>query len=362
MQVKKLFHTQTGDPACRCNAFPGAVQLPDGSLLLMCVAGDEFESSDHHLVQLRSYDLGHSWSLDGDVYDHGKLSFDFPFTDSAKPTLLSNGNLIAAGYGFVRDQPEMGLSGYAEKFGHFPECKNFILRSCDNGKSWSMPDFFTHKYIGMEISGPVLQLQNGELMFFASPFGLQADEQIALAFSGGKSGEDFQELSCFYQQSGIAAWEVRSCQLASGRIVLVIWAYDLKNQRHLNNHLVYSDDNGRSWSQPIDSNLPGQAANLLADDDRLLLLQTRREGENCGLYLHEIDLSASGELQIKDSLCVMNSDNLASACGNIEKQFCSLKFGQPSLLKLANGSYLLCYWQAFDDIYRIQIQGLEITF
>ena len=94
--------------------------------------------------------------------------------------------------------------------------------------------------------------------------------------------------------------------------------------------------------------------------EKLLLLQTRREGENCGLYLHELEFDGPG-IKVLNSACVMDADNLASAEGRIEKQFCSLKFGQPSLLKIAGNNYLMFYWQAVEDIYKIHIHQLEIN-
>lgn len=254
----------------------------------------------------------------------------------------------------------MNLSGYAEKFGHFPPSYNHTVRSSDNGRSWTVPEFIRHEYIGMEISGPALKLANGETRFFAAPFGLSESGQKGLCFAGGTAGKNWHEISTFFDGGSIAPWEVRSCQMDSGRIVLVLWAFDLAVQKHLPNKLVYSDDNGQTWSQAIDTKLPGQAANLMPCGEKLLLLQTRREGENCGLYLHELEFDGPG-IKVLNSACVMDADNLASAEGRIEKQFCSLKFGQPSLLKIAGNNYLMFYWQAVEDIYKIHIHQLEIN-
>ena len=57
----------------------------------------------------------------------------------------------------------------------------------------------------------------------------------------------------------------------------------------------------------------------------------------------------------------MSSAQLASADGRIEKQFRSLKFGQPSLLALDDGSYLAVFWQAKDENYMIQIRKIAIS-
>ena len=362
MEIKTLSHIQFKDPAFRCGIFPGVTRLADGSLLMLFVAGDEFESADQHIVQARSCDNGKSWQLDGAIHDRAELNFAMPFNDCAKPTLMENGELLALGYGFFRDRPDMDLSSYAEQFGHFPESKNFTLRSSDNGKSWSRHEFIEHGYIGLETSGPALKLANGELLFFAPPFGVQAGEQIGLCFNGGKDGRVWQEIGQFAHTPDIASWEIRACQLDSGRIVLIIWAFDLKNQRHLNNRICYSDDNGKSWSEPLDIQLPGQASGILKlEDESFFVLQTRREGAECGLFLTRFDLSSSGKLTNCGGNWVMRAGDLASAEGNIERQFCSLKFGQPSMLPLVGNEYLVVYWQAEGDIYQIQSRIVQVS-
>lgn len=360
MQIQEIFRTDVASPRWRCSAFPGAVQLADRSILLWFVAGSDFESSDHHLEQALSRDGGRSWQWLGPVYDHAGLALPYPFTDSAKPTRLDRDSLLAVGYGFVRDRPEMDLSGYAKQFGHFPECRNFVMHSADGGRNWSLPQWISHPYSGMEISGPALKLRSGEVLFFASPFELRPDDQKGLCFSGGKTGREWHEVGEFFRMPGVAAWEVRGVQLPSGRIVLVFWAYDLARQQHLNNHLVWSDDDGRHWSTPCDTGLPGQAANLLPDGDGLLMIQTRRAQDDCGLYLSRLEFRG-GAVRRSATVPLMSAADLASASGSIEKQFRSLKFGQPSLLRLEDGTFLVFFWQAEQECYKVRVRGLRIS-
>lgn len=361
MQIKTVFTTQFRNPAFRCGLFPGALRLPDGSLLVLFVAGDAFESSDQHIEQARSFDNGRTWQLEGPLYDHSRLPFDIPFSDCAKPALLADGTLMALGYGFLRDRPDMDLSSYAEKFGHFPQVRNFLLFSSDQGKSWSRPAFLAHSYPGLETSGPPLKLDNGEVLFFGPPFGTRPGEQVGLCFAGTPRGSEFRQISTFWEKGDIAPWEVRSCQLESGRIMLIIWAYDLKKQQHLNNHIVYSDDRGRSWSAPIDLGLPGQAANLLPlNQGEFLVIQTRREGSECGLFLSRFQLDVSGKPTFLEGDFLMRAGDLASAQGNIEKQFSSLKFGQPSMIPLGKSEYLVIYWQTSGEISQIQVRGIQL--
>ncbi len=359
MQITITSQTSVRHPEAKQAIFPGVAKLDDGSLFMIFVAGSDFESSDQRLVKARSTDNGKTWSIEGYLYDTNRLGFQEPFTDCAKPTSLGNGRLIAAGYGFLRDRPDMGLSDYAEKYGRFPKNLNIVLTSDDNGKSWNGPEFIKHEYAGLELSGPVLKCASGRLAFFAAPFVLNADKFEGFSYASDDGGKTWSKIGTFFSSTDITPWEVRSIQLPSGRIVLVIWAYDLKNQRHLSNHVVWSDDDGRTWSQPIDTGLRGQASNLFMYKGKLGVLQARREGPKPGICLSLIDLKDDA-VTVLDEAYAWDAIGMANKQGNIETQFAALKFGQPSLVQIDESNYVLFFWNCIDGTYSVQSWGLTI--
>ena len=360
MNITIISQTTVNHPEAKQAIFPGVARLDDGSLFMIFVAGSDFESSDQRLVKARSNDHGKTWSIEGYLYDASKLPFREPFTDCAKPTNLGNGKLIAAGYGFLRDRPDMGLSDYAEQFGRFPKCLNTVMTSDDNGATWSTPKFIEHEYDGLELSGPVLKCASGRLAFFAAPFVLHADKYEGFCYASDDGGKTWSKSGTFFSSPDVTPWEVRSIQLPSGRIVLVIWAYDLKNQRHLSNHLIWSDDNGRTWSKPIDTGLRGQASNLIMFKGKLGVLQARREGPKPGICLSLIDLK-DDSVAIIDEAYAWDATGLANRQGNIEAQFAALKFGQPSMVQLSESQYVLFFWNCTDGTYRVQSWKLDIA-
>ena len=238
MKIEVIKKCTVKVPGIPVAAVPGAVKLPNGELLIHFVAGSGFESSDHRMMQARSVDHGMSWQLEQCIADTDCVDSPDPFTFCCKPTLLADGSLITAGYGFFRDEPEMGLSDYAEKYKRFPAMGNYLLRSRDNGVTWSAPETIDHSYSGMEISGPVLMCRDGALRIFASPFELHSTEKTGVTLISRDNGMTWQEGARFFRSTDIAPWEVRSVELPSGRILLVFWAFDLKNQQHLCNHVV----------------------------------------------------------------------------------------------------------------------------
>ena len=347
-------------PGTEVSAFPGAVELPDGEVLMLFVCGSGFESSDAELVQARSRDGGESWDFEGRILDPVKAGYTMPFTFCAKPTLLPDGEVIAAGYGFLRDRPEMGLSDYAEKFKRFPTVENCLLRSRDGGRRWGPPEKIRHSRDGLELSGPALACRDGKLRFFAAPFLLNAPRQEGLTFESSDGGATWSESGTFFSSPEIAPWEVRGAELGSGRILLVFWAYDLKRRKHLNNHIVWSDDGGKTWSPPVDTGLRGQAANLLVTDRSVAILQARREANAPGIYLTELESWSEAGVKTGEDLLLWDAAGKSNSGSRIEEEFASLKFGQPSILHLRDGSCLLLFWQCDGDGYHIECRKFRL--
>jgi len=361
MKIQHILKQSVRHPQIANSMFPGAVRLGDGSLLMLFVSGSGFESSDMQVFKAFSTDEGATWNYAGSLYDRSKLPFSVPFSDTYKPTLLADGSLLAAGYGFLRDRPELGLSDYAEKYGCFPECRNAVLWSHDHGNTWTIPQVIEHSYAGMELSGTALLCADGNLRFFAPPFLLKTKEQRGLVFESADNGKNWKETGTFFaSKDNVAPWEVRSIQLPSGRIVLVLWMYDLKNQKHLNTHLVYSDDNGRTWNGPLDTGLRGQASSLMLWRGQLGIVQARRELPNPGIYLSMVKFDGDASLRVTDEACILDAAGMANAGERIEHQFLTMKFGQPSTIPLKNDEYLLFFWFNNGSNYSIQVRKFRV--
>ena len=134
----------------------------------------------------------------------------------------------------------------------------------------------------------------------------------------------------------------------------------MKKQRHLANHVVWSDDDGRTWSKPIDTGLRGQASNLFLFKGKLGVLQARREAPRPGICLSIIDLH-DDSVNVIDEAYAWDAAGLANKQGNIETQFAALKFGQPSMVQTTDSQYVLFFWNCTDGTYRVQSWGLEIA-
>ena len=337
--------------------------MPGGKLVVLYDDGENCDSVKHDMRIAFSADNGFTWQDGGVMYDSSELKLPHRFTENCKPTAVGDDKFISVGFGFIRDEPEIGLADYAIKHGHFPESRNTFSVSSDAGTGWSLPEFISHRFdTALELSGPALwSAADQELLVFGPPFVLQGHPQKGVCLASADMGKSWQERGTFFASDSIAPWEVRSLQEPSGRIWLVMWAYDFAEKKHLNNLLVYSDDMGRSWSKPLDSGIRGQAANLFLIGDEKYLLYTVREGENTGIYCVPFALDADGVPVCGKETLLWDAAGMSQNNGErIEKQFRALKFGQPSVTHLGDDRYLLLYWSCENDEYAIRVRILQI--
>ena len=137
--------------------FPGVSLLPNNDLLIIFSIGQAFDSSDQRAFVTKSKDNGRSWSTPKQLHNH--IYDKHVETDTLKPLVLQNGNLIATGYAFVRPDPLTPIVDPIT-FDVLP-LKNKISFSNDNGESWSIPNNFNVLNKPLEISGPCIQLSSG---------------------------------------------------------------------------------------------------------------------------------------------------------------------------------------------------------
>ena len=355
--MEEIFMSTLQVPGLSHAMFPGITECRDGALLIHAQGACGFEAADARMFQFRSTDGGRTWQFEGILSERKNFKYSGVFSETCKPVVLADGTVLTSGYGFLRDKPEMTLSEYSRRFGRYPEMKNFNLRSTDNGKTWGDYEWIEHEYPGIENSGPCVLLNDGSVIFTGAPFVLNAEINRGLVFKSDPSGKNFKEYSCFFAHSDITPFETRSAQLADGTIAIIFWAYDLKKNENLNNHIVISRDNGKTWSKAFDTGLAGQASNLFVYEDRLFALQARRTGNDPGLFINEIFI-ADDKISTGSDICLWSANGAKGKTGEINLLFETIKFGQPSIL-VRNGEILLVFWSAASGSYRIEIHGFK---
>jgi sialidase-1 len=329
--------------------FPGIVQLPDGELVAMFCIGQAFDAADTRTYVSRSSDDGRTWSEPVRLSQTEQVPEE---SESMKPLLLRDGTMLATGYVFVRPTPLTPVVD-PETF-ELLKLRNKASISTDGGQSWGEPHYFDIEGQPLEMSGPCIELSSGRILGATAPFHLRKEGHAGWIVASDDKGRTWRKLSEFYRSPGgnVSTWECRLCELSPGRVAVIAWAYDNVSGKNLDNIFALSDDGGERF-KVIDTKVHGQASNVLGlGGDKLLTIHAHRE-DPVGLVVRRVDLSG-GSFAIEEELDLLQDPALGSDSADIRKQFGSLKFGQPSLLKLASGDILAACWSFENSQYVIK--------
>ena len=342
--------------------FPGVVEVPSGDLLAMFQIGEAFEAVNCRANVSRSKDKGRTWELEGPFYDMSKLAH--PMSDTVKATVLSDGTLIAMGYWYDRSDPEKQL-GNPETGGSLPS-ENIVTFSSDEGRTWTTPEEIANGYPEpLEVSGPCVELPSGDLLAIGATMvmwdGSCPSGKVGVAFRSSDKGRTWDTSKLYFTTPGneISPYEARLCVMGDGRIVALVWAYDHRQGKNLNNHVVVSHDDGRTWSAPMDTGVAGQASGIMPlHDEVVLTIHAHREGD-LGLYVRVVDF-------VGDRWRVVEEKNILSMAGSTEAKgsladvWGGLRFGQPSCVRLSTGEILAVCWAVEGGQGRIRSWRLEV--
>jgi sialidase-1 len=346
--------------------FPGLALLSNGELICLFSLAEAFEAPNATTRISRSCDAGRSWSLDPQpLYDRRVLPFET--SDYLKPTQLHDGSVVAVGYRFHRHDPESPIS-IAATGGILPG-DDIVSHSADGGKTWSVPRLIDRQYPELlEISGPCCELTSGDLVAVASlyrmPDGSSPSGHFGVLLRSSDGGVSWDDSSRFFEvpHASVAPLEPRICEMQPGRLVALVWAYDMLHDRHLPNHVVVSNDDGRSWSLPVDTGNWGQASGLMWLGGDLLLTAHAHRGNDPGLYVRIVDFSTDHWKPLCETVVYGREALTQTRDGQaMPEMFRSLRFGQPSLLRLPDGDVLASHWCIEEGQGKIRTHRLRVT-
>ena len=348
----------------RCAKFPGLVRLPSGELLALFELGEAFESVDSRTVISRSRDAGKSWQLQGELCDSARLGLQYRCSETLKPLLLRDGRLLASGYRFHRKDPEQTIAN-PETGGVLP-ADDVIYFSHDEGRTWTLPQVIKHGFPEpIELSGPLIETASGDLLGAGATFkswdGSNPSGMIGIVFRSRDKGQTWETNERFFQTPGknVVPFEARMIEMQPGRLVTLSWAYDTTASRNLPNHVTVSRDNGHIWSAPMNTGLLAQASNLFwLGDDQLLSIHAHREGET-GLFVRLVSFK-DDVWKVKAEAAIWGHGNVGANKRDLAGHFWSLKFGQPSLLRLSADEFLAYHWCVEAGTYKIKSHRLKL--
>lgn len=267
----------------RSAAANSAVCLSDGTLLATCRLGSDREGPDGHTAVFASNDRGETWELrylsladrewDGwpgetrgwyiAELTPGVLTATVLWTDRSDPSQP-----------WVDPQTQ-GLLGM----------RSYHLTSTDGGRSWPERrriDLSPHP--GASTTGPALRLAGGTI---GQPFEHWKERHdpepgrpaawLRLSSDDGL-GSPFDVLVAQHPENALFYWDQRlETHPTDGRLVNMFWTHEPAAGRDVDIHIAWGSPDGRTWSVPTGTGLPGQHCQPISlGGDRLLAVYSHR--------------------------------------------------------------------------------------
>ena len=346
------------------SAFPNVCELSDGRLLAAHQMGLAFESVDGTTCLSESLDGGRTWSKAWKAFD--KAGQQRPTSECAKVTELADGRLVMLGYEFYRDNPELPLGN--PQTGGLLEDFVFWTESSDGGKTWSERHHIPTSWEGhTEASAPIYVLQDGS---WATPIaGFHAWDgsevskncsRLLRSYDEGKTWND--DVICMeWPGNTVICYEQRMCQLEDGTLVVVAWNEDCVTGERLHNHIAISTDNGKTFKGPIDTGIQGQSSGIAAlDGTKLITLHAlRRDTDEPGVYACIADVAGGQWKQLSiEKIWTPNVPMIKNT--KMAEIFSFVKFGQPGVVRLADGSIMMTLWICEEGCYKTLAAKYEL--
>jgi BNR repeat-like domain len=260
-----------------------ALSLSDGSVLATCRLGSDREGADGHTLVFASLDRGDSWELRYNGLSEREWDGWPGETRGWYLAELSPGELTASVLWTDRSDPTapwvdpttQGLLGM----------RTYHLLSTDGGRSWPTRrriDLGSHP--GASPTGPVVRLADGVL---AQPFEHWKDRHdpepgrpaawLRLSSDGGLTWPT-DVLVAHHPDDALFYWDQRlETHPADGRLVNMFWTHDVTAARDVDVHIAWGTPDGRTWTTPIGTGLPGQHCQPISlGGDRLLAIYSHR--------------------------------------------------------------------------------------
>ncbi|MBM3948307.1 MAG: exo-alpha-sialidase [SAR202 cluster bacterium] len=332
--------------------------LPDGNLIACQFVGKSLASSDNHIEVLRSVDGGATWSNEGSTHGGGPPADGWAYR-APHIYAVPGGRLMLTATRFDTSRQAQTFDPKTHELQH-PEL--LIFWSDDVGRTWSSPQVIPvplpRERYTTNGAGVFFQLAPDRWMYPIEtwkPVGYKGPpDQMAAALFSSDQGRTWGELTVVAHDPAhnLLYWDHTGTVLPDGRIYIMAWTHRYSANEDLPNHYVVSSDQGRTWSQPMPTNLPGQAcAPVALPDGRVVTIYNHRRqpaGVRAAVTRDLVRYDLDNEVVLFDA---GKEDLLGSPDpSNVLAVNMAQGFGKPGGVLLPDGAVMAYYWGTVDGI------------
>lgn len=285
-------HVVAGDEVAkqdsRFHTFPSLTRCSDGSFLCTALVGSAKSGPDGRTKVFKSTDACRTWEQrpSPTVWDEkADARWGYMMCHIIE---TSPGRLLAAYLRTDRFHPDEPL--FHPKTSGMQRAVVRLSESRDNGQTWSSPRDLNYRLPDLIAPGQFMQLPDGSL---GMPF--EVWHEWDKGFREGPStrfvvsdddGRTWPETGMIARDKArhIIYGDPRLTMLPDGRLVVLLWMYNLETEQDFPVHRAESSDNGRTWSSVHNTEIVGQIANPASLRDGLMLaVYQKRFGAEAGL-------------------------------------------------------------------------------
>ncbi|GAA4749659.1 sialidase family protein [Flavisolibacter ginsenosidimutans] len=314
------------------------IKLKNGELLLMAREGTEHIADDGDVIMLRSKDGGKTWgdktTIAGIKNVDEREGCGIQLKDGTIVVAIFYNGLYFPDGAYFLWKPDRQLAKDTVR----PRLGTYIITSKDNGKTWSAPNYIDIK--GMPVNGlegptdAPIEMPDGSIVMGVIGYSLHGDPKNtgSILLRSTDKGKTWNYVSTIASDPGGKLGnfvEPGIVRTKTGRLVV-----------GLRNHgpeqaiwMTYSDDDGKTWAPPFQTDMIGHPVDLIQlKDGRLMASYGIREAH-----------AKPGGIRV----CFSN-DNGKTWDIKTEKQlrndFINMDIGYPESLEYPGGKMLTVYY------------------